>query len=233
MTNILKYSVATLAMSGFAFATTGCATYNTADTQAKSVAMKSEKMSNSTDMMTDSSMEDMSAKSMTPKMSDKMSSKAPMVGGAAMMPKKTIVENASKASNLTTLVSAVKQADLVETLSSEGPFTVFAPTNTAFSYLPEGVASSLMQDENKDKLSKVLTAHVISGKITSSDLMAALEGQSSYSATTVSGDTLTFYKIGDAIRVADENGTLAKIETADVMQSNGVVHVVNSVLVPK
>lgn len=158
---------------------------------------------------------------------------APMVGGAAMLSTNTIVENASNASNLTTLVAAVKQADLVETLSGDGPFTVFAPTNTAFDALPEGVARSLMADENKEQLVKVLTAHVVPGELNSDFLMAVVAGGRTYDVTTVSGDTLTFYKMGDGVRVADENGTLAKIETADIAQSNGLVHVVNSVLVPK
>lgn len=158
---------------------------------------------------------------------------APMVGGAAMYPSKTIVENASAADNLTTLVSLVKMADLVETLSSPGPFTVFAPTDSAFEMVPADTVASLTDPANKDMLTKVLTAHVISGTVTSADLAAALEGKNSYSATTVSGDTLTFYNMDGGIRVADENGTLAMIENADVMQSNGVVHVINSVLVPK
>lgn len=166
-------------------------------------------------------------------MKDKDMMDAPMVGGAAMFSNKTIVENAMAANNLKTLVAAVKQAELVETLSGPGPFTVFAPTDNAFSMLPAGVASNLMMDANRADLQKVLTAHVIPGTITSGDLMMKLSSGSSYSAQTVSGDTLTFYKMGDAIRVADENGSLARIETADVMQSNGVVHVVSSVLVPK
>jgi len=156
-----------------------------------------------------------------------------MVGGAAMLSSKTIVENASQAENLTTLVSAVKKAGLVETLSGDGPFTVFAPTNAAFSYLPEGVVADLMKDENKAQLVKVLTGHVVPGELNSDFLMAVVAGGRTYDVTTVSGDTLTFYKMGDGVRVADENGTLGKIETADVKQSNGVVHVISTVLVPK
>jgi len=166
-------------------------------------------------------------------MKEKKMKDAPMVGGAAMYPSKTIVENASAADNLTTLVSLVKQAELVETLSGPGPFTVFAPTDSAFEMVPADTVEALTDPANKDMLTKVLTAHVISGKVTSADLAAALEGNVSYSATTVSGDTLTFYNMDGGIRVADENGTLAMIENADVMQSNGVVHVVNSVLVPQ
>ena len=162
------------------------------------------------------------------KMSDSV-----MVGGAPMMSSKTIVEDASAANNLTTLVSLVGQAGLVDTLSSDGPFTVFAPTNDAFSLLPSETVASLTKAGNEEALGSVLKAHVISGTVTSSDLMAQLTNGRSHSAQTVSGDTLTFYKMGDGIRVADENGTLAKILNADVMQSNGVVHVVNSVLVPQ
>lgn len=164
---------------------------------------------------------------------DMMMEDAPMVGGAAMYPSKTIVENASAADNLTTLVDLVKMADLVETLSSPGPFTVFAPTNSAFEMVPADTVAALTDPGNKDLLTKVLTAHVISGEITSADLVAALDGEESYTATTVSGDTLTFYSMDGGIRVADENGTLAMIENADVMQSNGVVHVVDTVLVPQ
>ncbi|WP_407689920.1 fasciclin domain-containing protein [Robiginitomaculum antarcticum] len=160
--------------------------------------------------------------------------KNPMVGGAPMMAKKTIVENASMASNLTTLVAAVKQAQLVETLSGPGPFTVFAPTDAAFSLLPADVTSSLMMDENRADLQKVLTAHVVAGNVTSADLMMRIkENNGSYTATTVSGDALTFFMSDGKVKVADENGMVATVTTADVMQSNGVVHVVNSVLVPK
>jgi len=163
-----------------------------------------------------------------------MMAENPMVGGAPMMANKTIVENASMAPNLTTLVAAVKQAELVETLSGPGPFTVFAPTDTAFSYLPAETTSSLMQDENKEALQKVLTAHVVAGTVTSSDLVGLIQsGGGSYSATTVSGDTLMFFISGEDVKVSDENGMVATVTTADVMQSNGVVHVVNSVLVPK
>jgi len=205
--------------------------------QAKQDSMMMEKMNmmkkDKMMMEDDAMMDDDSMMEKDAMMDKKMMKDAPMVGGAAMYPSKTIVENASEANNLTTLVSLVKQAGLVETLSSPGPFTVFAPTNAAFELVPAETVAALTDPANKDQLTKVLTAHVIAGKVTSADLAAALDGKSSYAATTVSGDTLTFYKMGDDIRVADENGTLATIENADVMQSNGVVHVVNSVLVPK
>lgn len=144
-----------------------------------------------------------------------------------------IVEAAYASYELSTLVSLLQQAELVETLSGDGPFTVFAPTNDAFALLPAETATMLMSPAGKDQLVKVLTGHVISGAVTSTDLMAQLANGGTYDATTVSGDTLTFYKMGEDIRVADENGMLARISAADMMQSNGVVHVVNSVLVPK
>ena len=165
---------------------------------------------------------------------DKMMKDAPMVGGAAMFPNKTIVENASAASNLTTLVSAVAQAQLVETLSGPGPFTVFAPTNDAFALLPAATVNNLMMDENRADLQKVLTAHVVPGTISAADLIAKINSTTgTFTAETVSGDTLSFYLINGEVKVADENGSLATVTTADVFQSNGVVHVVNSVLVPK
>lgn len=167
-------------------------------------------------------------------MKDDMKADSPMVGGAVMYPTKTIVENASAADNLTTLVAAVVQAELVETLSGPGPFTVFAPTNDAFSRLPAATVSALMMDENREDLQKVLTAHVVPGTISAADLIGKIQGTTgTFTAQTVSGDTLSFYVINGDVKIADENGTLATVTTADVYQSNGVVHVINSVLVPK
>jgi len=157
-----------------------------------------------------------------------------MFGGAAMYPNKTIVENASAANNLTTLVALVKQAELVETLSGPGPFTVFAPTDTAFSYVPAETTSALMQDENRELLQTVLTYHVVSGKITAADLMNQIKANGgSYTATTVAGKPLTFRIMDGKVKIADAKGTLSTVTNADVMQSNGVVHVVNSVLMPQ
>lgn len=156
----------------------------------------------------------------------------PMVGGAAMSPTKTIVENASAASNLTTLVSAVKQAELVETLSGDGPFTVFAPTNTAFQTVPAATLSALMTDGKKADLQKVLTGHVVAGVKTAEDLKVdVLFGNGAHTLTTVSGDTLNVFVSGDAVKIADERGYVATVTTADVMQSNGVVHIIDSVLI--
>jgi len=157
-----------------------------------------------------------------------------MFGGAMMFPDKTIVENASAADNLTTLVALVKQAQLVETLSGPGPFTVFAPTDEAFSYVPSDTTNSLMQDENRAMLQYILKYHVVPGTITSTDLVTAIEANGgAYSATTVAGEPLRFRIIGDDVRVLDAMGNLATVTAVDVMQSNGVVHVVNSVLMPQ
>ncbi|MEX6508337.1 fasciclin domain-containing protein [Jiella sp. M17.18] len=166
--------------------------------------------------------------------SGKMSSHMPMVGGAPMSPKKTIVQNASKAKNLTTLVAAVKAAGLVKTLSGKGPFTVLAPTNAAFDKLPKGTVKTLLKPENKKKLTNILTYHVIPGTETSADLMKmAKDNGGSYTVKTVEGEPLTFKMDGGNLVVIDASGGGATITQADVMQSNGVVHVIDSVLMPK
>jgi uncharacterized surface protein with fasciclin (FAS1) repeats len=158
----------------------------------------------------------------------------PTVGGAPMMADMTIVENASKANNLTTLVAAVKAADLVETLGGEGPFTVFAPTDEAFAALPEGTVENLLKPENKEMLVKVLTAHVVPAKATSEAAMQMIKDDGGeHNVTTVSGDALTLRMDGDDLVVLDESGGSATVTTADVMQSNGVVHVIDKVLLPK
>ncbi len=157
----------------------------------------------------------------------------PMVGGAAMLPAKNIVENASAAPNLTTLVAAVKAAGLVETLASPGPFTVFAPTNTAFDKLPDGTVGTLVKPENKATLTKILTYHVVAGKLTAKDVMAAIKaGGGKASLTTVAGEKLTARLSGSSIVITDAKGGQSAVTTADVMQSNGVVHVIDSVLLP-
>jgi uncharacterized surface protein with fasciclin (FAS1) repeats len=163
----------------------------------------------------------------------KMHSKNPMVGGAAMMPSKTIVENASKAKNLTTLVAAVQAAGLVETLSSPGPFTVFAPTNAAFGKLPAGTVETLVKPENKDTLTTILTYHVVAGRFTAADVMKAIKaGGGTASLTTVQGGTLTAKMQGAKLVLTDAKGGMSTVTTANVMQSNGVVHVIDSVLMP-
>ncbi|MEG3123151.1 fasciclin domain-containing protein [Sphingomonas sp. GB1N7] len=158
----------------------------------------------------------------------------PAVGGAAMDAAKTIVANASTAPNLTTLVAAVKAAGLAETLSGPGPFTVFAPTNDAFARLAPGTVDTLLKPENKATLVKVLTYHVVPGKITAADLIAKIDaGGGKVVLTTVEGEPLTAAKEGQAVSLTDVNGNKSYIEIPDVRQSNGVVHVVNGVVLPK
>jgi uncharacterized surface protein with fasciclin (FAS1) repeats len=157
----------------------------------------------------------------------------PSVGGAAMMPAKTIVENASAAPNLTTLVAAVTAADLVETLSGPGPFTVFAPTNDAFAKLPAGTVETLVKPENKPTLTSILTYHVVTGKMTSKDIAKAIKaGRGKATLTTVAGGPLTATMMGKKLMLTDAKGGMSMVSTGDVMQSNGVVHVIDTVLMP-
>jgi uncharacterized surface protein with fasciclin (FAS1) repeats len=157
------------------------------------------------------------------------------VGGEAMYPKKNIVENAVNSKDHTTLVAAVKAAGLVETLSGKGPFTVFAPTNDAFENLPEGTVSSLLKPENKATLTKVLTYHVVSGTYDFNALAKLIKaGKGKGSLKTVSGGMLSFMMNGEHnISVWDENGKSVNISVYDVYQSNGVIHVIDAVLLPK
>lgn len=167
---------------------------------------------------------------------DKMmkNEKTVMVGGAEMYPSKNIVENAVNSKDHTTLVAAVKAADLVETLQSEGPFTVFAPTNAAFEKLPMGTVETLLKPENKAKLQSVLTYHVIAGKHSAADIMKDIKkGKGKATYKTVSGGTLTAMMKGKNVMLMDENGGMATVTIADVNQSNGVIHVIDSVALPK
>jgi uncharacterized surface protein with fasciclin (FAS1) repeats len=158
----------------------------------------------------------------------------PMVGGVAMDATKTIVANASVAPNLTTLVKAVTAAGLVQTLSGPGPFTVFAPTDAAFARLAPGTVDTLLKPANKATLTKVLTYHVVPGKITIAQLTAqATAAGGTTTLTTVEGEPLKVTVNGNVVELSDVNGNKSYISTADVMQSNGVVHVVNGVLLPK
>lgn len=159
--------------------------------------------------------------------------KTVMVGGAPMYPSKNIVENAVNSKDHTTLVAAVKAAGLVETLQSKGPFTVFAPTNAAFEKLPAGTVETLVMPENKETLTKILTYHVVPGRISSKDLMAWIKKNGGkYMAKTVQGEELTFWMKGMNLYVKDTKGNSAKITTADVNQSNGVIQVIDTVLMP-
>lgn len=160
--------------------------------------------------------------------------KAVQVGGAAMYPSKNIVENAVNSMDHTTLVAAVKAAGLVETLQGDGPFTVFAPTNMAFNKLPKGTVDALLQPENKASLTQVLTYHVVPGKISSSQLMKLIgENKGAYSAKTVQGNSLHFKVKGKNIMVEDEKGSSGLVTIKDVNQSNGVIHVINTVMLPE
>ncbi|WP_410471187.1 fasciclin domain-containing protein [Hymenobacter sp. IS2118] len=159
--------------------------------------------------------------------------KTVMVGGAAMYPTKNIVENAVNSKDHTTLVAAVKAAGLVETLQSAGPFTVFAPTNDAFGKLPAGTVETLVKPESKETLTKILTYHVVAGRMTAADLMKAIKaGKGTATLKTVSGGTLTAKMKGKGIELKDEKGGMSMVTIADVMQSNGVIHVVDTVLLP-
>jgi len=158
----------------------------------------------------------------------------PMVGGRAMFPSKDIVDNAVNSTDHTTLVAAVKAAGLVDTLKGAGPFTVFAPTNAAFAGLPAGAVDELLKPENKPALTKVLTYHVVPGKVDAAALQKAIKsGHGTASLKTASGGTLWAMMNGDRnIVVKDEKGNVASVSTYDVYQSNGVIHVIDKVLLP-
>ena len=156
------------------------------------------------------------------------------VGGAAMYPSKNIVENAVNSKDHTTLVAAVKAAGLVETLESAGPFTVFAPTNEAFDMLPKGTVETLLKPENKDKLTGILTYHVVAGRIGSKELADLIEaGNGKAELKKVAGGKLWAMMKGKEIILKDENGGMSAVTIKDVNQSNGVIHVVDHVLLPK
>jgi uncharacterized surface protein with fasciclin (FAS1) repeats len=158
-----------------------------------------------------------------------------MVGGSAMFPQKNIVENAVNSKDHTTLVAAVKAAGLVDVLEGKGPFTVFAPVNAAFEALPAGTVDSLLKPENKAALTKILTYHVVAGRLTSADLDNLIrKGNGTATLTTVSGGSLWLMKNGDRnITVKDETGAVADISVYDVLQSNGVIYSIDRVLMPK
>ena len=163
----------------------------------------------------------------------KANAQTKMVGGAAMYPTKNIVENAVNSKDHTTLVAAVKAAGLVETLESPGPFTVFAPTNEAFGKLPAGTVDNLVKPENKETLTKILTYHVVAGRLSAADLWAQVKaGNGKAELKTVQGGTLTAMTEGKKLYLVDEKGNKSWITISDVNQSNGVIHVVNTVLMP-
>ncbi len=157
----------------------------------------------------------------------------PMVGGAAMYKTKNIVENAVNSKDHTTLVAAVKAAGLVETLQGKGPFTVFAPTNSAFDMLPAGTVDTLVKPENKAMLTKILTYHVVAGNMDSKKIMKTIKkGNGKAMLKTVSGGMLTATMEGNELILSDEKGGKSKVTIANVKQSNGVIHVVDTVLMP-
>jgi len=158
---------------------------------------------------------------------------AKMVGGAEMYPAKTIVENAVNSKDHTTLVAAVQAAGLVDTLQGSGPFTVFAPINAAFEKLPAGTVDTLLKPENKEQLVAVLTYHVVPGDITASAIVDKAKSMGGTAElTTVQGEKLTAKVAGDAVMITDRNGNTATVTIADVDQSNGVIHVIDTVLLP-
>ncbi|OUS10655.1 beta-Ig-H3/fasciclin [Nonlabens dokdonensis] len=160
--------------------------------------------------------------------------KTVMVGGAEMYPSKNIIENAVNSKDHTTLVAAVKAGELVEVLSGEGPFTVFAPTNAAFDKLPEGTVANLLKPENKKTLQTVLTYHVIAGKFNAKDVIALIKKNDGIAAVkTVAGTEIRLSLENGKVTITDANGGTSTVTIADVNQSNGVIHVVDSVLLPK
>ena len=176
--------------------------------------------------MTDESMDDNME-------GDTMEEETVMVGGAAMYPSKNIVENASQSADHTTLVAAVKAADLVGTLSSDGPFTVFAPTNAAFDALPKGTVEALLKPENKEQLQQVLTYHVVAGKFSAKDVLGLIKANKGKAQVpTLAGGMLILSTENGKVYVQDGNGNAAEVTIADVNQSNGVIHVINKVLLP-
>ena len=162
-----------------------------------------------------------------------LAAKNPMVGGQEMFPTRNIVQNAVNSADHTTLVAAVKAAGLVDTLQGPGPFTVFAPTNAAFNKLTVGTVDTLLQPENKDALTKVLTYHVVAGRMSAMDLKKAIKaGGGKAELNTVSGRKLWAMMKGNMIVLKDEKGDMASVTQADVFQSNGVIHVIDAVVLP-
>lgn len=159
--------------------------------------------------------------------------KNPMVGGAAMYPTKNIIANAVNSKDHTTLVAAVKAAGLVDVLSGPGPFTVFAPTNAAFDKLPAGTVGELVKPENKATLTSILTYHVVAGRLTAANIAAKIKaGKGKATLTTLNGGTLTASRRAGKLVLTDAKGGMSTVTIGNVMQSNGVIHVVDTVLMP-
>ncbi|NAZ35254.1 fasciclin domain-containing protein [Rubellimicrobium sp. CFH 75288] len=162
-----------------------------------------------------------------------MDGENPMVGGAPMLPTNNIVQNAVNSADHTTLVAAVQAAGLVETLQGPGPFTVFAPTNDAFAALPAGTLDTLLMEENRDQLTQILTCHVVGAELFSGPLIEQIGSEDLVAQiTTLGGCVITARIVGDGLQLTDENGNTANVTIADVDQSNGVIHVIDAVLLP-
>jgi uncharacterized surface protein with fasciclin (FAS1) repeats len=188
-------------------------------------------ISGQTNAQTSDSMDNMKMNAPMDSMHGSM--KDPMVGGAAMYPTKDIVDNAVNSNDHTTLVAAVKAAGLVDTLKGPGPFTVFAPTNEAFAKLPAGTVDTLLKPEHKATLTKILTYHVVSGRVSAQDLKKQImAGEGQATLKTVSGGTLVATEKNGKIMLRDEKGGMATVTIGNVFQSNGVIHVVDTVLMP-
>ena len=167
-------------------------------------------------------------------MADASSEKTVMVGGAAMYPTRNIIENAVNSADHTTLVAAVQAAGLVETLSGPGPFTIFAPTNSAFAKLPAGTVETLLKPENKGLLTSILTYHVVPGRVSATELVGMIKaGGGMAQLKTVNGGNLTAKMMGSNVVLVDGKGGSAQVTQADVFQSNGVIHVTNAVSLPE
>jgi len=215
----------TAAIGGAAFAFAACGGAADNSTSNMNRNSNSKIMSNS-NMKMDSNMNSNSNMA--------MDSENPMVGGAPMLATKDIIDNAVNSKDHTTLVAAVKAAGLVDTLKGAGPFTVFAPTNEAFDKLPKGTVDTLLKPENKDKLKAILTYHVVAGKHDAASIAKAIEeGKGKAMFKTVQGEDLTASMDGKDVILTDAKGGKSKVTIPNVMQSNGVIHVVDSVLMPK
>lgn len=163
----------------------------------------------------------------------RMAQEHQMIGGAAMYPTKNIVENALNSKDHSTLVTAIKTADMVDLLSSDGPFTVFAPTNAAFDELPEGTIKSLVQRDKKENLQTILKYHVVAGRWNAQDILKLVkENKGKAYLRTVSGGNLVVWNKGSEVYITDENANSAKVMISDVKQSNGIIHVIDGVLLP-
>ena len=221
----MKLTILTFTLGATIAAMTGCGAPATNTTNNSMNRMNSNSMMNSNSSMnTNSSMSNAATST----------SDNPMVGGSPMLKTKDIIDNAVNSKDHTTLVAAVKAAGLVETLKGAGPFTVFAPTNAAFDKVPKAALDNLMKPESKKTLTGILTYHVVAGKMDAASIAKAIEdGKGKATFKTVAGGTLTATKEGNDIVLTDEKGGKSKVTIADVMQSNGVIHVVDSVLMPK